>query len=242
MKNSILNDRLKEFDYYVDKLPMYLKSSYGFIEHFRVWYDLLVGRAQPDLYYGIIPASDTILALLNIFDSDYMQTLINLPDADVQNGISTNNDMIDKLAALFGVKRTFSVSYRSNETLVTKVLNLTDYELLILIKCQIVQSYCDGTYLQISQFYKDCGLSIICLTSTTPATCNLILQRAADSSIAYSENIADMFLAGLLRIESMGIEYYQSILDLTSLLFWDSISTWSDEDATIEDNEGEWSI
>ena len=43
MTNShVLNEKLSSFEYYEQKLPLYLRNSYGFIEHFRIWYDLLV--------------------------------------------------------------------------------------------------------------------------------------------------------------------------------------------------------
>lgn len=41
---SILNDELKNFKYYVSKIPEYLKQSYGFKENFKAWHDVLIGE------------------------------------------------------------------------------------------------------------------------------------------------------------------------------------------------------
>ena len=38
----VLIDKLSTFKYYEEKLPLYLQNSYGFKEHFRIWFDLLI--------------------------------------------------------------------------------------------------------------------------------------------------------------------------------------------------------
>ena len=55
---SILIDKLKDFDYYVKKCPLYLQNSDGFIEHFRIWYDFLNTQEK---------AGEEVLNLINIF-------------------------------------------------------------------------------------------------------------------------------------------------------------------------------
>ena len=59
---SVLVEKLKSFEYYKNKLPMYLQSSDGFISHFEIWYDLLIGQNNN----GVVNVCDTILNLLNI--------------------------------------------------------------------------------------------------------------------------------------------------------------------------------
>ena len=81
MRNvSILPDKFKSFEYYVNKLPLYLRNSYGFIEHYRIWYDLMIGENEN----GLINVSDTILYLMDIFDDDYDDN-INLSYEDIIN-------------------------------------------------------------------------------------------------------------------------------------------------------------
>lgn len=83
---SILPERLSTFEYYENKLPMWLRSSTTFKEHFRIWYDLMI---QDISYEGVINTLDWMLYLVNIFDNTpeylasgknlYLENLLNLP-------------------------------------------------------------------------------------------------------------------------------------------------------------------
>lgn len=83
---SILPETLSTFEYYENKLPMWLKSSTTFKEHFRIWYDLMI---QDTPYEGVINTLDWMLYLVNIFDNTdeymtsgknlYLENLLKLP-------------------------------------------------------------------------------------------------------------------------------------------------------------------
>lgn len=253
---SILSPTLKEFSYYIQKLPLYLRKSHGFVQHFKIWYDVLTGSSDIS---GIVPCADTILALLNIFDDDYLDKLAQLSDDEYESLLDTNgfdlldtdgetllstsddssvfvSDILDKIGALFGVKRSFSVTYADSLTTITKELTLNNSDFLILIKSQIIKHYFDGSYAQSRDYYDSVGLRLFVTTDMSSiATANLYLLKSANYD-EYSENIEAMFLAGLLTIESMGIQYYQIVVDLESALWWDS-----DIFAQSWDN-GEWLI
>lgn len=212
--NSIVPDKLKDFDYYKQKLPLYLQNSYGFIEHFRIWYDMYVGTGE---YAGIIHVSDVLLSLLNIFDDDYLDYINNMPESNS----GTQSDILDKIGNLFGVKRQFSCTYFDNYNYITDELILNNEEFLILIKGQIIKNYCEGTYEQIEQYYNSTGLKICITTSElSNAESHTYLITTDDSD--YSDNIKKMFLAGMLRIESMGIKYIDIYSNFSGLLRWDS--------------------
>lgn len=212
--NSIVPDKLKDFDYYKQKLPLYLQNSYGFIEHFRIWYDMYVGTGE---YAGIIHVSDVLLNLLNIFDDDYLDYINNMPESNS----GTQSDILDKIGNLFGVKRQFSCTYFDNYNYITDELILNNEEFLILIKGQIIKNYCEGTYEQIEQYYNSTGLKICITTSElSNAESHTYLITTDDSD--YSDNIKKMFLAGMLRIESMGIKYIDIYSNFSGLLRWDS--------------------
>ena len=212
---SILNDTLKSFDYYKNKLPLYLQNSFGFIEHYRIWYNFLAGTNQ---YEGLIGNADIFLNLLLIFDSDYFTYLTaHLEDFSVTG---TTCDILDKIGAIFGVTRHFEVTYISQSQVVQEYLTLNNNELLILIKGQIIKNYCEGTTAQMNEYYRTLGLKMYVQTATTPATAYLYL--ATIPGYQYSENIQKMFLGGMLKIESAGIKYIESFIDLSRLLIWDS--------------------
>lgn len=214
--HSILPDTLKSFDYYLHKVPMFLRRSESFIEHFKIWFDLLNGGQTE--YSGIIRTADCLLYLMNIFDADYIDFVNLLEDNDA----GTVSDILDKLAALFGVSRIFSVTYKNgNNEVVKEQLRLNNNDLLTLIKVQIVKNYCDGSTEQIEEVYDAVGLNVFVITDTTSATAKLSLAEFQGSS-SYSDNVKKMFKAGMLRINSLGISYDDSTMKLTGFLEWDA--------------------
>lgn len=222
---SILIDKLKSFDYYKQKLPLYLQNSYGFIEHFRIWYDLLVGQSNVT---GVVGVSDTILDLIGIFDADYIEKL-NVYEGS-ESG--TKSDLLDKLGNLFGVKRGVRVTYyNSSNTLVSENITLDNKDFLLLIKAQVIKNYCNGSYLQIKEYYENSGLFIVTKNTTSPATVDIYLNDIPDSKYTYSENVRKLFLSGLLNIKSMGIRYLYSIQSLFDILIWDNETKGWDEGA-----------
>ena len=62
-------EKLKNFDYYLKKIPLYLQSDENFVSHFRIWYDFLVGK-ENETNNGLIGSGDTLLDLFNIYDEN----------------------------------------------------------------------------------------------------------------------------------------------------------------------------
>ena len=144
-EESILPKKLRTFNYYYNKLPLFLRNSYGFVEHFKIWYDLTYNNDNK----GIVNIGDLLLYLLNIFDKDYLETINNMEDSDNGNA----SDILDKIGLLFGVSRKFSVNYLEGAQTVHEELSLNNEEFLILIKCQIIKNYCNGSEIQIQDYY-----------------------------------------------------------------------------------------
>lgn len=236
---SILPETLTTFEYYRTLVPMYLRQDISFMSHFQMLYELGFKLAEPlacgptviagNYLCGIATSSiwstgDKLFKYLDIFnklesDDDYL-TIINAYD-------SGECDILDKLGALFGVSRSFSVKYNGD----TYDLDLTDPDLLMLIKCQVIKNRYSGTYAETTRYYNMVGLPVLQLTNSSsaqtgfPAHCTLymLLQSLDD----VSDNIKHMFMAGLLNIESMGIFYTYTIQLATKIAIFDS--TDSDE-------------
>lgn len=211
---SILPNELLSFDYYKNKLPLYLQNSHGFETHLKIWYELLAGNDNE--YSGIVPTADGILALLNIFDPNYESVLEAMSTDD-----NTTSDMLDKLGNLFGIKRTLTVTYSVDDETFTEQLSLDDHDFSIFVKSQIITNYCEGTYEQLNEYYKSVGLQMYILTDVELATSILYLITIPSSIYEYSENLIKLFLAGMLRVESMGIEYKQALLVFNEILIFD---------------------
>lgn len=219
---SFVPDKIKSYEWYYNKLPLYLKNSYGFSEHFRIWYELLISGDKN----GIVNVGDTLLYLFNIFDKNFLQTIANFPDSGATEGnYGTVSDFLDKLGYLFGVIRNFSVTYKNdNDENVTEDLSLNNEDFLLLIKAQIIKNYCEGTYEQIKGYYNSAGLDVFLITTEDGASAHVYLAAPPNSS-KYSLNVEKMFKSGLMRIESMGITYTEGVRVLVSFLTWDSTKT-----------------
>ena len=113
---SIFPERLSTFEYYENKLPMWLKSSATFKEHFRIWFDLMI---QDISYEGVINTLDWMLYLVNIFDNtaenlasgknSYLENLLKLPGTkeDVTKLDATDSVVVD------GKNVTFNEVYKA---------------------------------------------------------------------------------------------------------------------------------
>lgn len=223
INQSLIPETLKDFKYYRNKLPLYLKNSKSFQEHFRIWYEVLVGNGKT----GIVGNGEIFLNLLNIFDPDYLDFLRSIDDTE-----GATFDILDKIADLFGVNRHITVSYinENHEEINNEEITLSDTELLILIKARIIQNYCEGTREQIQKFYDTLGLSDEATGLTIKMLSNggvdLNDMAIVDMYLIYQEqkpfsNIDKMFLSGMLTIESMGIGYrYTQPLVPNTILMW----------------------
>ena len=212
-ETSLLPERLMDFSFYQNKLPLYLQNSSGFISHFKLWYDLMVGESS---YTGLLTSANDILYLLNIFDPDYLTEIAKLPDYT-----PTTCDVLDKIGYIFGVNRVFTIPGTTPQT-----VELTNSELLLLIKAKIIQNYYDGTREQIMQYYEDVGLRIFLVTNDEySAICDVILCQIGNE---YSANVIAMFEAGMLYVPSMGIGYNFEVETISGALYWDSgtITSW----------------
>lgn len=228
---SLIPEVLRDFKYYKNKLPLYLKQSKTFQEHFKIWYEVLVGDGTS----GLVGNAEILLNMLNIFADDYFDFLETVEGSHKDD---TASDILDKIGNLFGVARYITVTYTipntSDET--TESLVLTNEEFLILIKARIIQNYCEGTRQQINEYYALMNLPIVVKTGAEPATALLyFILYDTDHELTNTEK---MFLAGLLKIQSMGINYRQQIYNDELVLVWDKINAT----ATNGWDGGQWTI
>lgn len=229
---------IREFRYYERKLPLYLRNDECFVEHFRLWYELLMGKGDDETgvpineFQGISPSADLLLHLLNIYDKDFLDTVTQLKD------YNDDCNLLDMLGSLFGLRRTFSFEYYETATSLTKTqttVSLKDKEFLTLIKAQIIRNYCNGTYEQVMQYYKDANLQILPVS-------NNVYNASVDAYLNESEditsNIDKLFRGGYLTVEHLGIHYTYTITEILRILIWADAngeqgnSFWAEETGT----------
>lgn len=206
---SILIDKLKDFDYYVKKCPLYLQNSDGFIEHFRIWYDFLITQEK---------AGEEVLNLINIFDPEY-------EDKYISGDIPLATSMLENLGSIFNISHNFSVNYGEGDV----QLELTDSEFLILLKAQILKNYSLGSYEQMKELYSKLGWTIV-YVNNTPAdvTVNYVTLVEVPAQVPLTPNLEECWKAGLLTIQSMGINYRYVVSSFDTIALWD-VSRWDME-------------
>lgn len=211
-------DKLKEWKYYEQKLPLYMKNSYGILEHFRILYELLL---------NVDSLEDNIIQSLDVFSNTYLEFINSLDGSD-----ENVSDILDKLASLYGVSRNFGITYSNSGTPTYENLSLTNKELLKLIQARIIQNGYKGTYEESRKLYDKIGFGVYMLNTATPGYSYLYLD---ESIYMPTENERIMFLAGLFTLKSMGITYEMNVGELITLALWDS------NDSTRMWDEGKWS-
>ena len=205
----LLDENLLTFDYYKNLTPMYLQQSYGFLDMFKIYYDL--GFAENE------ETTDNLSII------EFIEKLFNSLDVYSKN---VNKDVLYKLCNFFGISKNVRVQFYNYtaEEWVTKNLSLTDDELLLYLKCKIIQNRYDGTAKMANDLYDRVGLPIFMVTRTNnEAYCQVWLLMYDDTQ--FSQNIQELFLSGLLTLKSVGVRYSHRIQVATNIALFDSTDT-----------------
>lgn len=191
----MLNDKLRSKNYYLSKLTLFLRNSYGIEE-------------QVDLYWNILNV------MLESIDSVF-EALSLEQEIDVDH-------TLDILAEIVGCKRNLDVEYYDNATLVKETLFLNNRELIRSIRTRIIQNNYFGGQDQLSENYSNLGLNVLSLDSQSGAG---IVSQILDDDESLTANDKAMFLSGNYTIKSVGIIYEYSIGDINMYGIWDNINS-----------------
>lgn len=202
----MIKEKYLDFNYYYNSLSTFLKQSYGVKEQFEIFWNALK---------ELDSTGDKIFNNLDITDEDYSTT-----DKD---------DILNKLAKLFNVNRDFRVEY--NDEIYD--LHLSNGELLLLIKAQIIKNNFDGTMEMCKLLYDKAGLPVVMITEENEHATVSVYLNESEANIA--DNLFHMFMSGLFTIESAGIKYIHVSTDVSKFAVWDS------SDTSIGWDNGVWS-
>lgn len=198
----MIDKKLLDWDYYLDKIPLYLRNSVGIKDHFKAIYRLLVAMDEKE---------DDILNFFNLLDEDYLNKYVYpYDDNNKENFI-----LLDWIGDIFGIKRELRVYVEDN----WHYLKLKDNELYIFIKARILQNNFLGTFENSRSFYKNMDIPLYIVKGDLSAEASVYWNI---SEMIPSKNMEYLFKSGLLTLESMGITYKYLIVDVEKLAFWDS--------------------
>ena len=203
----MLINKLKDWNYYCNKLPLYVRNSYGIKEHFEILFGLML-----ELDSNENNICDCFDLLQKNYETKIISKYASLDGYDFK--------FLDMIASIYGINRVIDVTYTDvNNNKINKQLYLNNKELYIFIKTRIIQNNYDGSYKQAIEYYNSIGLNTqMFFDSTEPAKCNIYLDV---NNITTSENIQSLFLAGLLTLKSVGITYNEKIVSLEIIGIWD---------------------
>ena len=213
----MINEKTLQWNYYVKKLPLYLQNSYGFSEHFRNLFQIMLdtNRTATDLLRALDLTAPGYYANLDVSKNpEEPEVLIS--------SVDYTYDLLDKMAALYNVNRYFDVDYVdiSNQKIHAS-LKLNNGELLKLILVKVVQNNYLGTYEDIRKLYNLIELPIYIYNNELDSG-NVYLIFDSRYEEAYTPNIKHMFFANLLSIKSLGIKYLFRSTEESNIGEWDS--------------------
>lgn len=200
-------DKLLQLNYYTKKLSTSMRASFGVEDQFAMF-----------VYY--------LNEINTTLDSLFQQL-------DVNAEVERLDDTLDKIASFYGLYRTLSVSYHDNteDEDVNEDITLTNDELLLLIKATIIKNNCQGTMEEINNMYKTFDLPIFVATRDDE---NAAATYYIKTEVPVSDNIMHLFKAGLLSVQSMGINY--NFLESNDSRY----GLWDSTDSTRLWDEGWW--
>lgn len=213
----MLIDKLKDWDYYCNKLPLYVRNSYGIKEHFEILYELMLTLDSNE---------DDICDCFNFLQNDYENKIIK----KYSSLDAYDFTFLDMIASIYGISRALDVKYTDKDNnVIEKQLRLNNKELYTFIKTRIIQNNYDGSYKQAIEYYKSIGLNVqMFFDPTEAAKCDIYLDVSVSSA---SENIQALFLAGMLTLKSVGITYKEMIVSFDNTGIWDGA-----------DSHGKWNV
>ena len=227
----MIREDLLEFKYYMDRLSMFMKESHGIKEQVEIFFQQL--------------------AKVNEILDEYFSEL-DIFELNGEKEATSSSAILDKLGAIFGCYRRFTVSVPAQGTVTAHNtdVELNDNEFALYIKCQIVKQNFNGTREELAKLYTTyednrkiegalLPLTFIYVLYQTTTGASPVLNSVqcqiywSDSENYDSQNLKELFLAGYLTIESMGIRYIRILQNIAWLgIYADAliVASWHEGD------------
>lgn len=203
-KNNLL-----DVNWYLSKMSMFLKESYGIVDEIK--WDI-------DLLNNMNDICDTIMYSLDIYSlifptfkvtyegkeieitcyEDYMAYLDKLNEGK-QEDEKNYYQPLEMIASLVGISKDVKLKVGDNSY---NWVRLTNYELWQYVLITIARNNFNGTFEEITKVYERTHLNVFYFT-TAPMKCDICIKDNDD----LSQNVKNLLQHGNILIQSMGIEY-----------------------------------
>lgn len=234
----MIDERLRQWSYYYDKLTLALKSSYGIDLQEKMWYDLLIKLDNMnDLLFKVLDVRNILQDENVVSPIDTTSNLqVLLGQVDEWNNIDISdfyvddytNIFLDYLGNIIGLNRTFSIT----DTTGTHYIKLTNQQYIRCIKTKIIQNNYDGSREMCNELYSSIGLDIVQYNTVNSGVVMLywnasqLYSNGVDSTNGYNSgfdsNDEILFKNGFYTLTSMGLSYEQTIIAFNKLGIWDN--------------------
>lgn len=212
----MLPDKLKQWSYYKDKLPLYIKKDAGICGMLETMVDLL-------------PVLDNVeeqaFNCFDIMNDDYYNVYVK-----PWNDANKTYALFDLLGKMYGItsrKMVLSLQVQKTDGSITfeKInVQLTDYLFWLLLKARIIQRNYKGTYKESKEYYKKAGIDIMLQTNYATSdefgSCTLWYDISKYKNKSFYENLDYLVRSGLLTLQSEGIEYVIKQIDVSKFGKW----------------------
>ena len=178
---SMLKEKLLDWNWYKNKIPLYLQNSYGYQEHFKIFYDILVNLDESGQ------------KILNYLDITNVQ---NITDKE------QSSDILDFIGNLYSIKRKIKFYNKNSEEYIT--ITLSDNDFLKILLVNIFQINYDGTRKSFLDFYeKTFGDTLkFYINKEQFKSINVVSSLTGDLKAIYDNT-------DLLFVNIMGINYHR---------------------------------
>lgn len=204
----MIREDLLEFQYYLNRLSMFMKESYGITEQTELFYrQLKTVNEQFDIFFNNLKIFDDKIVFLS--------------------------DFLDLIGSYFECYRQFTIQLNGSYIQINLQNNR---EFLDYIRCQIIKQNFKGTYDEIKRLYThyenreiksglvDLQFDYVLLQEDQESlSCRIYFSNYNN----YTEQIKNLFLAGYLTIESMGINYDRECINIYDISTFASDETLS---------------
>lgn len=199
----MIREDLLDLRYYLNRLSEFMRESYGISGQMETFTALLEKANE---------AFDEIFEQLDFFHK------------------APEGSMLDKIAAIFGCQRRFTIAVQSQVSPLQissyEQVDLSDEELLVYIKTQVIKQNFDGSRETLQKLYSTYvdgkiqpGLTDLVFLYMTENDEEGVCTIRWDKPDA-SPNLSKLFFNGYLTIESVGVLYRRYIEDFTNFSYY----------------------
>lgn len=194
----MVKEKLLQWKYYKDKIPLYLQNSFGYSEHFKLLWNLLCDYDEE---------GDNFLKAMNITNTGELGTF-------------NCSEILDNFARLYNISFFYDTNSVRSMNINNQIIAINDTTLTFLILVKIAEINFDGTRKTFLDFYKKYFDGLLSFYIDKYMSNKILvvsnINEGVPLDIIYQNT-------NMLFIDIMGVEYVRTTIDdVTKLALFDN--------------------